>query len=95
MVKIRDDLEGVVYPYTSDGITLGIALRAGDDVPAGVVVGEHLLAAGATEEPESDGAPKGNASREAWAEYAESLGIDVPQDAKQKDIRALVAEHQA
>jgi len=36
------------------------------------------------------GAPAGNASRAAWAEYAVSLGIEVPEDAKRDDIKALV-----
>ncbi|MCG7284969.1 hypothetical protein MHY85_03150 [Cellulomonas sp. ACRRI] len=38
-------------------------------------------------------APKGNASREAWFAHAtDVLGLDVPEDATQKQIRALVAE---
>lgn len=37
-MKIRDDLTGVVYAG-------GSVLVAGDDVPAGVKVGDHLLAA--------------------------------------------------
>lgn len=44
---------------------------------------------------EPDGkAPRGNASREAWAVYATTLGIAVPDDAKQGDIKALVAAAQ-
>ncbi|GIG27181.1 hypothetical protein [Cellulomonas denverensis] len=41
-------------------------------------------------ETPQDGAPKGNASREAWAEYADSLGVEYPAEAKQKEIRAAV-----
>ena len=39
-----------------------------------------------------EAAPAGNASRDAWAEYAVSLGIEVPEDAKRDDIKALVDE---
>lgn len=34
--------------------------------------------------------PRKNASRDDWAAYAESLGIEVPESAKQSEIRALV-----
>lgn len=90
MTKIRSDLDGVVYVGGEFGVP--VALVAGDDVPKGVAVGPHLLDGG------TDGAggrPKGNASREDWADHATSLGIDVPVDAKQKDIRDLVAAHDA
>ncbi|OBB45668.1 hypothetical protein A5754_09140 [Mycolicibacterium fortuitum] len=47
-MKIRDDLEGVVYVHTAGG---GVAcLKAGDTVPVGVEVGDHLT------EKDSDGA---------------------------------------
>ena len=51
MAKIRADLVGVVYPYTTDGIPMGVMLAAGDTVPAGAVVGKHLLSTGTTTEP--------------------------------------------
>ena len=40
-MKIRDDLTGVVYAG-------GSVLVAGDDVPAGVKIGDHLIAAKAS-----------------------------------------------
>ncbi|AEI11821.1 hypothetical protein [Cellulomonas gilvus] len=43
--KIRDDLEGVTFVHI-DG--LAVQLRAGDDVPKGAKVGEHLLASSST-----------------------------------------------
>lgn len=47
-MKIRDDLEGVVYVHTAGG---GVAcLKAGDTVPDGAEVGDHLT------EKDSDGA---------------------------------------
>ena len=46
-MKIRSDLEGVVYVHTAGG---GVAcLSAGDTVPDGVEVGDHLT------EKDSDG----------------------------------------
>lgn len=39
-MRIRSDLEGVVYVPGDDGELL--CLAAGDDVPRGVDVGEHL-----------------------------------------------------
>lgn len=35
-------------------------------------------------------APKGNASREEWARYAESLGVEFDEDAKRDEIKAAV-----
>lgn len=37
------------------------------------------------------GTPKGNASREVWAAYADSLGVEYAEDAKRDDIKAAVA----
>lgn len=39
--------------------------------------------------------PAGNASREEWAAYAIASGIEVPEDAKRDDIKALVAAKEA
>lgn len=44
MPTIRDDLEGVVYITRDHGASAPLVLRAGDKVPDGVTVGEHLLA---------------------------------------------------
>lgn len=38
----------------------------------------------------SDGAPRGNASREEWAEYATSKGVEFAEDAKRDDIKAAI-----
>lgn len=42
MATIRNDLVGVVYVVVDHNRT---ALRAGDTVPGGVEIGDHLLAA--------------------------------------------------
>lgn len=41
--KIRDDLEGVTFVYVNGQ---AVSLRAGDRIPAGATVGEHLTASG-------------------------------------------------
>lgn len=51
MSKIRDDLEGVVHLQTEDGV---VVLKAGDTVPSGVEVGEHLTKSA----PKSESADK-------------------------------------
>lgn len=38
----------------------------------------------------SDGAPRGNASRDEWAAYADSKGVAYDDDAKREDIKAAI-----
>lgn len=70
---------------------------AGAEVPDELLdlVGDHLFDGGkpvaAVEVPEK---PNGRSSEEKWAEYAEALGLDVPDDADKAAIRALVDEHE-
>ena len=46
------------------------------------------------EATESDtSVPAGNASKQAWSDYADSRGIDVPEDATRDDIKELVSTH--
>ncbi len=42
MAKIKDDLDGVVTAFDEAGQP--VVLNAGDDVPSGVEVGDHVLA---------------------------------------------------
>ena len=42
MAKVRDDFEGVVTAYDEGGQP--VVLAAGDDIPAGVEVGDHVVA---------------------------------------------------
>lgn len=91
---IRSDLEGVVYAYDGGD---AIQLAAGDTVPDGVEVGDHLLDGKTTTSGASSGgtqAPKGNASRDEWAAYADSLGVEYDEDAGRDDIKAAVEKHQ-
>jgi len=162
---IRSDLEGVVHAHLHDGTLNAVVLQAGDVVPDGVLVGDHLLApqrddvdtdsdrqaAGlraaetrvqgpsddepgdkdergdapvdddsdelldddGNEDELSDGAddedvdtdadtdadaddegleaPRGNASTEAWAEYADALGVEYDDGATRTEIQAAVA----
>lgn len=43
---------------------------------------------------EPDPAPPKNASRDVWADYAETLGITVPTSAGRDEIIVLVEKHQ-
>lgn len=44
--------------------------------------------------PAEDEKPRGNASREAWADYAKSLGLHVSDDLSRDDIKNLVNEEE-
>lgn len=86
MSKVREDLVGVVW-YTVDGGEAR-SLKAGDAVPEGVELGDHLLAD--LRLPKSSDQPAGNASTEAWQEYAKSQGAtdDDIDGLSRDDIRA-------
>lgn len=105
MTRIRADLVGTVHVRDLDDVVR--VLSAGDEVPDGAVVGEHLIAdqEGATSDPADDetdeqgedggdevpdGAPRGNASRAAWASYATAKGVEVSDEMSREDIKAAV-----
>ena len=44
--------------------------------------------------PAEDDKPRGNASREAWAEYAQAHGVEVTDDLSRDDIKDLVNEEE-
>ncbi|GEM_PF-2105279 len=50
-MKIRDDLEGVVHVRVPGGV---VVLSAGDAVPDGAEVGDHLTTKSAPAEKDSD-----------------------------------------
>lgn len=81
MAELRSPYDGAVIDVSDDLV--------GRYTAAGWVTGKN------PEKAPQDGAPKGNASREAWAEHADSLGVEYPADAKQKEIRAAVEAHLA
>ncbi len=60
-MRIRSDLEGVVYAHGREGV---VTLAAGDTVPDGVEVGEHLTGA-AKSEPDSATAPEETETKRA------------------------------
>lgn len=71
MASIRDDLEGVVTAYDEGGVL--VVLAAGDEVPDGVQVGDHVLADGASKSPakaDADGPYAGLKAAELKAEIA-------------------------
>lgn len=98
MTKIREDLTGSVI------LRAGLILHAGDVVPDGYAVGDHVLAQGPDPEETTaeettaeetaagqvENRPAGNASRDVWADYARSLGLEISEDDKREDIKDLV-----
>lgn len=56
MASVRDDIEGVVTAYDAAGVP--VTLSAGDDIPEGVEVGEHVLADSKTKAPAKKAAAK-------------------------------------
>lgn len=76
--KIRSDLEGVVSTY-QDGVA--ITLAAGDDVPDGVEVGDHVLDGAEGDETEGQtgepSKPAATAPKADWLAYSEHLGLDL------------------
>lgn len=102
MTLIRRDLDGVVYVDVAGS---RVILRAGDEVPAGVTVGDHLV--DSTPQPKANqaeplraGEPDRSgrdATRAAWFVYAtEELGIEGIDDKTGRDkIIALVDAHAA
>lgn len=60
----------------------------------------RLDAASVESTPEGEGstepaAPKANGSKVEWSAYADSLGVEYPEDAKRDEIRAAVEAHTA
>lgn len=93
--KIRDDLDGVVTAFEVDtrGRKIGgpVTLKAGDVVPDGVTVGEHVLAPADGSQPAPVGAfDPGKANVAEVNAYLASLGDD-PAGAAERD-RVLAAE---
>jgi hypothetical protein len=64
---VRADFEGVVWYVVENGSPQ--SLKAGDEIPEGLSLGDHVVAAEVDDE-----APADNASLEAWQEYAKSQG---------------------
>ena len=94
MARIDKTFEGVVYTRI-DGLVY--TLRAGDEVPAGANIGEHLLGRGTAKETveEYDDAvvmeyPGDNATREALNTYAEYIGLDPDEYSNKSDLVAAI-----
>jgi hypothetical protein len=66
------------------------------DIQEGVVypAPDENVSEGQTDAPAEDEKPRGNASREAWADYAKAHGIDVGDDLSRDDIKNLVNEEE-
>lgn len=85
MAKIRDDLEGVVYLEIEGD---RVMLRAGDTIPDGVEVGDHLVAVPSQSFPLGD--PDDDwkvAELRAWAAVHD---VDLDDATKKADILAAI-----
>lgn len=67
-----------------DGIEEGVFYPAPDE----------NVSAGQEDAPAEDDKPRGNASREAWADYAQAHGFEVTDDQSRDDIKNLVNEEE-
>ena len=86
MGRLTSTVTGVVVNVDDESAsTLG---------PEWVAEGEVIEAPSAeAPEPGGDGdpaEPRGNATRDAWAEYADSLGVEYAEDDKREDIKAAI-----
>lgn len=97
MARIDKAFEGVVYTRING---LVHTLRAGDEVPAGANIGEHLLGGGTATETveEYDDAvvieyPGDNATREALNAYAEYIGLDPDEYSNKSDLVAAIHQN--
>jgi len=92
--KIRNDLVGVVYARNSSDAV--VTLKAGDDVPKGVVVDEHLTEGGeSTAVTIPDGEPSEEWKAAELTAYAEREGIDLAGATKKADVVAAIAAARA
>lgn len=67
-----------------------------DDVTAASLDGAEwvdpdLAVTRADSQAPAGGAPRGNGTREEWAAYADSLGVEYGPEAKREDIKAAIA----
>ncbi|MCR6706556.1 MAG: hypothetical protein NVV66_18335 [Cellulomonas sp.] len=78
--KIRDDLEGVTFVYVDDQ---PIELRAGDEVPKGAKVGDHLLTPKAAKD--TGGTPASKPATEQTTPAGEPSGEKTPDSGSEPD----------
>jgi len=74
-----------------------VVVSVADDKADRFASGWTALGEGEYEAPSDggDGVPKGNASRQEWANYADSLGVEYDENAKREDIKAAIDAAQA
>lgn len=70
--------------------TTKVVVSVADEKADRFTSGWTALADGESAPPAGDGTPKGNASRQEWADYADSKGVLYDEDAKREDIKAAV-----
>ncbi|MGW8565661.1 Rho termination factor N-terminal domain-containing protein [Isoptericola sp. NPDC055881] len=89
--KIRDDLDGVVYAYDEGGAT--VRLAAGDEVPTGVTVGDHLTDGPATDDSDEP-KPIDKMTVDELRAHAAEAGVDLGDATKKADIVAAITAAQ-
>ena len=82
MAKIRDDLVGVVYVEVEGD---RVMLRAGDDIPDGVSLGDHLLGGSFP-----DGDPSDDWKVDELRAWADAHDVDLDDAKKKADILAAI-----
>jgi hypothetical protein len=70
----------------------GVRVSVDDSKVDGLLASGHYVREGdgAPEAAPDSGAPKGNASRDEWAAYADSLGVEYDEGAGREDIKSAV-----
>lgn len=73
----------------------GVRVSVDDSKVDGLLASGHYVREGdgapqAAPDSGDSGAPKGNASRDEWAAYADSLGVEYDEGAGREDIKAAV-----
>lgn len=88
---VRTSRGGYLVPQDVLDLALGV-----DKIEEGVFypAPEENVSEGQEGAPKEDDKPRGNASREAWADYAKPRGIEVTDNMSRDDIKNLVNEEE-
>lgn len=73
------------------GVVVNVDEATAESLDSAEWVDPDLVATPSSSQAPADGAPRGNGSREEWAAYADSLGVEYGPEAKRADIKAAIA----
>lgn len=68
----------------------GAVIDVADELVARYTDAGYVPVGGGTAGADDSGKPRGNASRDEWAAYADSLDVSYDEDAKREDIKAAI-----